>query len=162
MVGGSYLVARRIRIYLESWARTPLSDQEAAVGRHKGSGAPLGGRGEFDPMDLVATGPGGLPVIPASAHVRLATATSNEGARILRRSYNFADGLDPMTGELDAGLYFLCFQRDPAHGFVPIQRRLAADDALTGGYLLHTSSAVFACPPGVTAGGHWGEALGLG
>jgi deferrochelatase/peroxidase EfeB len=161
MEGGTYLVARRIRIYLESWARTPLGNQEAAVGRDKVSGAPLGGRGQFDRMDLAATGAGGLPVIPATAHVRLATAASCGGAQILRRSFNFADGLDPMTGELDAGLYFICFQGDPERGFIPIQRNLSANDALTGGYLEHTSSAVFACPPGVRAGGHWGEALGL-
>jgi deferrochelatase/peroxidase EfeB len=161
MAGGTYLVARRIRIYLEAWARTSLENQEAAVGRQKMSGAPMGGRHQFDRLDLAATGPGGLPVIPATAHVRLASAASNDGAQILRRSYNFADGVDPLTGELDAGLFFICFQRDPAKGFVPIQKKLAASDALTGGYLLHTSSAVFACPPGVTGDGHWGKALGL-
>ncbi|MGO9455826.1 MAG: iron uptake transporter deferrochelatase/peroxidase subunit [Acidimicrobiales bacterium] len=161
MAGGTYLVARRIRVYLEAWARTPLESQEAAVGRRKASGAPLGGHDQFDRMDLEATGPGGLPVIPASAHVRLASAAHTGGAQILRRSFNFADGVDPSTGELDAGLYFLCFQRDPTRGFVPIQQNLASD-ALTGGYLLHTSSAVFACPPGLTEGSHWGEVLGLG
>ncbi len=160
MAAGTYLVARRIRIYLEAWARTSLEDQEAAVGRQKVSGAPLGGRNQFDQLDLEANGPGGLPIIPATAHVRLAAAAQNHGAQILRRSFNFADGVDPLTGELDAGLYFICFQRDPARGFVPIQQNLASD-ALTGSYLLHTSSAVFACPPGLTEGTHWGEVLGL-
>ena len=32
--------------------------------------------------------------------------------------------VDPATGELDAGLFFICFQRDPERQFVAIQRRL--------------------------------------
>jgi deferrochelatase/peroxidase EfeB len=160
MEGGTYLVARRIRIFLEAWAGTSLGDQEATVGRQKVSGAPLGGVHQYDRLDLDALGPGGVPTIPTSAHVRQASATLNGGAQILRRSFNFADGLDPLTGELDAGLYFICFQRDPRQ-FVAIQRRLSAADALTGGYLLHTSSAVFACPPGLAPGEHWGQPLGL-
>jgi deferrochelatase/peroxidase EfeB len=160
--GGTFLVARRVRIGLEAWARTALEDQEAAVGRHKLSGAPLGGRRQEQAPDFAATGPDGRPRIPASAHIRLASPGHNGGAQILRRSYNFADGVDPRTGELDAGLFFICFQRDPARQFARIQGHLAAADALTTGYLRHTASAVFACPPGVAPGRHWGSALGLG
>lgn len=161
MEGGTYLVARRIRVYLEAWARTSLDDQEGAVGRQKVSGAPLGGRHQYDAPDLDAQGSDGQPVVPEGAHIREAAAVNNGGAQLLRRSYNFADGLDPVTGELDAGLFFICFQRDPRRQFVRIQRRLSASDTLTGSYLLHTASAVFACPPGVDEGGHWGQSLGL-
>ena len=159
--GGTFLVARRIRTALEGWARTSLSDQEAAIGRHKGSGAPLGATGQYETPDFGAVAADGQPVIPEHAHIRQASADGNAGARILRRSYNFADGIDPETGELDAGLYFVCFQKDPGRQFVRIQQRLAASDALTAGYLRHTASGVFACPPGVTEGGHWGSGLGL-
>ena len=38
--GGSYLVARRIRIALEHWDRSEVDLQEQAIGRDKYSGAP--------------------------------------------------------------------------------------------------------------------------
>jgi deferrochelatase/peroxidase EfeB len=77
---------------------------------------------------------------------------------MLRRGYTFADGVDPDSGELNAGLLFLCFQRDPRQAFIPIQTRLAEADALSE-YVVHTGSGIFACPPGVTAGGTWGHHL---
>jgi hypothetical protein len=83
MRGGSYLVARRIRIALEHWDRTKVDFQEQTVGRHKASGAPLGMKSEFEPLDLDATETDGKLMIPESAHVRLAAAASN-GGRICR------------------------------------------------------------------------------
>lgn len=158
MRGGSYLVARRIRMRIESWDRTSLGEQEAVFGRHKVTGAPMGGAAEHDAVDLAATDAEGAPLIPASAHIRLAAPSTNDGARILRRGYSFTDGIDPVTGELDAGLFFICFQRDPAAGFVAIQRRLAASDALNE-YIRHTGSALFACPPGTSPDGWWARGL---
>jgi deferrochelatase/peroxidase EfeB len=158
MVGGTYLVARRIRARLELWAATPLGGQEAAVGRFKRSGAPLGGRHEHDPVDLSATGAHGLPLIPDGAHIRVASPLANAGQRLLRRGYGFADGVDPVSGELDAGLFFICFQKDPALQFTAIQRRLATNDALHG-YLVHTSSGVYACPRGLSPGEGWGQVV---
>jgi deferrochelatase/peroxidase EfeB len=64
----------------------------------------------------------------------------------------------PGQAHVDAGLFFICFQRDPRRQFVPIQARLAANDAL-GEYIRHTSSALFACPPGTRPGGSWGDTL---
>ncbi len=153
--GGSYLVARRIRMLIEVWDRATLSDQELTIGRAKVSGAPLTGVGEFDPPDLAARGPDG-PVIPRDAHIRLAAPASVGGTRILRRGYSFTDGFDEVTGELDAGLFFIGFQRDPEQ-FAAIQRNLGGD-ALNE-YIKHTSSAVFAIPPGAAAGTYIGQGL---
>jgi deferrochelatase/peroxidase EfeB len=157
MRGGSYLVTRRIRMLLEIWDRSPLEDQEATIGRDKYEGAPLGGSKESDPLDLDAEH-GGKPTIPVDAHVRLASASANGGERSLRRRYSFTDGVDESLGELEAGLFFIAFQRDPRRQFVPIQRRLGSNDALNE-YIKHVGSAVFAVPPGARKGGYVGETL---
>jgi deferrochelatase/peroxidase EfeB len=94
--------------------------------------------------------------MPRNAHVRLAHPAGNGGARILRRGYSFTDGTDGL-GRLDAGLFFVAYQRDPRTGFIPLQRNLATD-ALNE-YLEHVGSGIWACPPGVRQGGHWGEGL---
>jgi deferrochelatase/peroxidase EfeB len=157
MRGGSYMVTRRIRMLLEVWDRASLGDQERTIGRHKYSGAPLGGSDEFEPLPLDAQ-KDGHPVIPVDSHVRLASARENDGARILRRGYSFTDGVDESLGELEAGLFFICFQRDPAKQFVPIQQRLGQIDALNE-YVKHVGSALFAVPPGAKPGGYVGEGL---
>jgi deferrochelatase/peroxidase EfeB len=156
MRGGTYLVARRIRMLIEIWDRSPLLEQEQTIGRHRASGAPLGKEDEYDKVDLKAKGPDGLPLIPMDSHIRLARKDQRE--RILRRGYSFTDGMDSKTGQLDAGLFFISFQRDPHKQFVPLQRRLGQNDRLTE-YIQHTGSAVFACPPGVRRGGYAGEPL---
>ena len=156
MHGGTYVVARRIRMLIEVWDRTALLEQEQTMGRHRASGAPLGKEDEYDAVDLKAKGPGGIPLTPMDSHVRLARADARE--KILRRGYSFTDGMDSKTGQLDAGLFFICFQRDPGKQFVPLQRRLGQNDRLNE-YIQHTSSAVFACPPGIRRGGYVGEQL---
>jgi deferrochelatase/peroxidase EfeB len=157
MEGGSYLVARRIKILLDVWDATSLEGQERAIGREKLSGAPLGEHEEYDPVDLDAR-QGGQPTIPVDAHIRLAGPERNDGQRILRRGYSYSEPPEPGSGQIDAGLFFICFQRDPRRQFVPIQRRLAASDALNR-HTLHTASAVFACPPGARPGEYIGEGL---
>jgi deferrochelatase/peroxidase EfeB len=159
MHGGSYLVARRIRMHIESWDRDALADQQHVFGRAKYSGAPLSGVHEMDPPDFKALGPNGGPAIPADAHVRLAAHENNNGLRILRRGYSFTDGMLPSSGELDAGLFFLAYQKDPRAQFVPLQRKLGSNDALNE-YIQHVGSGLFACPPGVmNAGDYWGSSL---
>ncbi len=158
MRGGTYLVARRIRMLIESWDHSPLSEQENAIGRRKITGAPFGGRQEHDVPDLAAKGADGQPVIPAKAHIRLASPKTNDGLAILRRGYAYTDGIDPRTGLLDAGLFFVAFQRDPHAQFAAIQRRLGTMDGLSE-YVQHTGSGLFAVPPGVGAGGYVGAEL---
>ncbi|MET8164584.1 iron uptake transporter deferrochelatase/peroxidase subunit [Streptomyces sp. NPDC005329] len=144
MVGGSYLVARRIRMHIETWDRTSLQEQEDIFGRDKGEGAPVGKAKERDEPFLKAMKP--------DAHVRLAHPDSNHGATILRRGYSFTDGTDGL-GRLEAGLFFLAYQRDVREGFVRVQRNLASD-ALNE-YIQHVGSAVFAVPPGVRDTDDW-------
>ncbi|MFJ4325036.1 iron uptake transporter deferrochelatase/peroxidase subunit [Streptomyces tricolor] len=150
MTGGSYLVARRIRMNIETWDRTSLQEQEDVFGRDKREGAPVGKAKEHDEPFLKAMKP--------DAHVRLAHPDANNGATILRRGYSFTDGTDGL-GRLDAGLFFLAYQRDVRTGFIPLQRNLAAHDALNE-YIQHVGSAVFAVPPGVRdAHDWWGRTL---
>lgn len=157
MRGGTYLVARRIRMLIESWDRATLADQEQTIGRQKLSGAPLTGANEHDPLDFTAKGIDGLPTLPLKAHVRLAAPETNKGVAILRRGYSYTDGIDPDSGQLDAGLFFIAYQRDPEQ-FATLQRRLGSVDALNE-YIRHTGSAVFAVPPGVRPGGFLGDGL---
>jgi deferrochelatase/peroxidase EfeB len=157
MAGGSYMVVRRIAIALADWDSTPLTQQEATFGRHKLSGSPLGATGEFAPLDLRASN-GGEPVIPADAHVRLASPEYNGGERILRRGYAYAAGVQEPSGSLQAGQLFVCFGRDQRRQFIPIQRRLAAGDALSA-HIEHIGSAIFACPPGAEPGSFVGAGV---
>jgi deferrochelatase/peroxidase EfeB len=157
MAGGSYLVARTIRMTIETWDRTSLREQETIFGRNKGEGAPLSGGTEFTAPDFELTGRGDAPLIDRSSHVRLAHPSFHGGAQLLRRGYNFVDGNDEL-GRLNAGLFFLAYQRDPRTQFVPIQLALARDD-LMNEYTRHTGSAVFAVPPGCREGGYLGAAL---
>ncbi len=156
--GGTYVVTRRIRMLIETWDRSTLLDQEQTIGRLKVSGAPIGDVHEKDTVNLQATAPSGQPEIAVDAHIRLAAPTTNGGEKILRRGYSFVDGVDATTGELDAGLFFIAFQRNPHRQFVSIQRRLAAQDKLNE-YIRHTSSALFAVPPGASPSRPLGHGL---
>ena len=154
MVGGSYLAARKIHMYLEVWDRVRLSEQEEVIGRDKRYGAPLSvadpsAEHEFDALDLSARKDGEL-AIPKDAHVAVVAPENNGGHRMLRRGYNYTDGNDSL-GRLDAGLFFIAFARDPRAGFFPILRKMTEKDALTE-YLQHVGSALFAVPPGVAEG----------
>jgi deferrochelatase/peroxidase EfeB len=156
MTGGTYLVARKIRMVIESWDRTRLEEQQRVIGRDKGEGAPLSGGTEFTELDFDKPDDDGSPRIAEDAHVRLSHPTMNGGARLLRRGYNFVDGNDAL-GRLDAGLFFLSFQRDPEQ-FITVQRSLAGHDALNE-YIKHVGSAIFAIPPGADEGSSIGDPL---
>ncbi len=157
MTGGSYLVARRIRMHIEVWDRTHLQEQQDVIGRGKLAGEPLGQKAEFDAINFSAKRTDGEPAIPLASHVRLAHADNLDGIKLLRRGYNFTDGSDGQ-GHLNAGLFFIAFMRDAHAQFVPMQRALAARDLLNE-YIEHTGSAVFACPPGLSESQDWGAQL---
>jgi deferrochelatase/peroxidase EfeB len=155
---GSYLVARRIEMRIETWDRTSLGEQEAIVGRTKRDGAPLSGGTEFTEPDFGITGRDDQPLIAERSHVRLAHPSENQGARILRRGYNFTDGTTSL-GRLEAGLFFIAFVRDPVSQYVPMQTKLSRDDVMME-YLQHTGSGLWAVPPGAREPGDYaGSAL---
>ncbi|HTZ37007.1 MAG TPA: Dyp-type peroxidase [Stellaceae bacterium] len=167
MRGGSYMVARRIRIALEHWDRTKVAFQEQTFGRHKVSGAPIGKTVEKDPLDLDATDKDGNYVIAENAHVRLAAAATNEGAQILRRPYSYNDGINFTAErwppwrqglEYDAGLFFICYQRDPRTGFIKIFENMAKLDMLNQ-FVTHVGGGLFACPAGAAEGEFIGQRL---
>jgi deferrochelatase/peroxidase EfeB len=156
LAGGSYLVARRINMTIEVWDRLSLTEQEASVGRTKGTGAPLSGGSEHTAPDFAMPGSDG-PIIPVDSHVHVVHPDQNAGARMLRRGYNFVDGTNALGG-LDAGLFFLAYVRDPRTDFIPVQTRMARQDAMME-YLKVTGSALFAVPPGTGPGEHIGQSL---
>ncbi|MBP3978151.1 iron uptake transporter deferrochelatase/peroxidase subunit [Microbacterium sp. BLY] len=149
MAGGSYLVARKIAMLIETWDRVRLSEQDTIIGRDKGEGAPLSGGDEFTAPDF------GGSAIDANSHVRLAHPEQNDGIRILRRGYNYVDGNNAL-GRLDAGLFFLSYQRDPAQ-FIAVQRRLSTDRM--NEYIRHVGSGIWAIPRGARPGSYVGADL---
>jgi deferrochelatase/peroxidase EfeB len=167
MRGGSYVVARRIRISLEHWDRTEVDFQEQVIGRHKGSGAPIGKSAERDLLDLNRLDKDGNPLIADNAHVRLGAAAVNDGAQILRQAYSYNDGVS-FTAErwppwrqgmlYDAGLFFVAYQRDPRAGFIKIYENMAKLDALSQ-FTTHTGGGLFACPAGAREGEFIGQRL---
>ncbi len=159
LVGGSYLVTRKIDMRIEIWDREPLEGQETIIGRTKGSGGPLSGGDEFAEIDFKKKGEDGKPLIDMKSHVRLAHPDFNKGAKLLRRGYNFVDGSNGL-GQLSAGLFFIAYQRDPEKQFVQVQRSLAgSQNDVLNEYIVHVGSGLFACPPGVSKDGYWGEKL---
>ncbi len=167
MQGGSYMVARRIRLALQHWDQMKVAFQEQVYGRHKISGAPLGKKDEFASLELDATDADGNPVIPANAHVRLGAPEVNGGVEILRRSFSYSDGVSftaerwppwRQAMEYNAGILFICYQKDPRAGFIRIFNGMSRLDALNQ-FTTHEGSGIFACPPGAGKGGYIGQAL---
>ncbi|HEY1944181.1 MAG TPA: iron uptake transporter deferrochelatase/peroxidase subunit [Roseiarcus sp.] len=167
MRGGTYMVVRRARIALEHWDRMKVSFQEQTFGREKLSGAPLGAKAEFDPVDLDAKNADGDPLIPENSHVRITRQMSLEGTKILRRSYSYNDGANITAErwppwkqgmEFDAGLIFICHQRDLAKGFVKINDKLARFDMLNQ-FVTNVGGGHFALPRGAVKGEYVGQRL---
>ena len=99
--------------------------------------------------------------------MRLANAATNGGAEILRRGYSYNDGVNFTAErwppwrqgmEYDAGLLFVCYQRDPRTGFIKIFENMAKFDMLNQ-FVTHTGGGLFACPGGVREGEFIGQRL---
>ena len=156
MTGGTYYVARRIRMLAEVWDRLRLIEQEQTMGRDKRYGAPLSianptkSSEEFTAVDYAAKDDKGESLVPADAHIAVVSPEQNQGRRMLRRGYNYTDGSDSL-GLLQTGLFFIAFVRDPRTNFYPILDRMTKSDALQE-YLKHEASALFAIPPGIKKG----------
>ena len=167
MTGGTYMVARPIRMALEHWDTIALGFQEQTIGRHKLSGAPIGGATESAPLNLAANDKDGNPLIAENAHVRLAAPETNDGGQILRRGYSYDNGVSFVAErwppwrqgmEMDAGLMFVCYQRDPRTGFIKLFDRMSKFDMLNQ-FVTHVGGGMFAVPPGAEKGGWIGQGL---
>ena len=145
-IDGSYQVVRIIRNLVEQWDRTPLSEQQTIIGRHKMSGAPLTGTNEHD-IPVFASDPKGK-VTPLDAHIRLANPRTPEtqGSLILRRPYNYSRGANK-AGQLDMGLLFNCFQADLEAGFITVQKRLNGESLEE--YIKPTGGGYYFVLPGI-------------
>ncbi|GIH23953.1 peroxidase [Acrocarpospora phusangensis] len=153
---GTTLVLRRIHTDMETWDAADTVAKEFTIGRRLSDGAPLTGSREHDEPDFERLTPAGFPVISEYAHIRRARV-EDPNLRILRRVYNYDDGL-AQDGVPDTGLLFASYQADVARQFVPLQRRLAEADLLNE-WTTPIGSAVFHIPPGCGPGGWIGEAL---
>lgn len=95
MENGSYMVVRRIQMFLDTWDRTNLEEQE---------NGPLGA---IRKVELLCKKKriwwGGLESSSWRFHVRLG---KRSGQTFLRRSYSYSDGIDEKTGQFDTGLLF--------------------------------------------------------
>jgi deferrochelatase/peroxidase EfeB len=154
--GGSYHVVRVIRMLVEFWDRTRLSEQEALIGRRKDSGAPLDGEVETDLPDFSADPDG--ETTPLDAHIRLANPRTpeTEDDLIFRTGLSFSRGFDA-AGQLDQGLAFVSFQRRMSQ-FLNTQERLAGEPLEE--YIRPEGGGFYFALPGVTsADGYLGEDL---
>lgn len=147
MQDGSYLGYRKIQMLLEIWDRSSLMDQEDTFGRKKHSGAAYGKKGEFEKVDSKK--------LPTDSHVRLAKETNQQ---MQRRAYSYTAGVDNRTGNLDAGLLFICFTQNPDKQFLPMLKIMGKMDKLNE-YTIPIGSALFACQGGLEPGEYFGEKI---
>jgi deferrochelatase/peroxidase EfeB len=160
--GGTYMVVRRIQMRIETWDQVSYKEQEGIMGRQKPSGAPMDGKNEFDQPEFSRDPEGKVTAL--DSHVRLSNPRNGEASereRILRRGFNFMNGLDTV-GRVDAGLLFICFNRSIQKQFEPIQRRLTdrkMPDQLLA-YTQTTGGGYYVIPPGAkSASSYIGEGL---
>jgi deferrochelatase/peroxidase EfeB len=134
---------------IEFWDRIGITEQENLIGRRRDSGAPMDGNSEFDAPNF-ADDPVGAAT-PLTSHIRLANPRSgaSESSRILRRPYNFDNGMDPV-GNLDMGLLFVCYQASISKQFETVQKRLAGEPLVD--YIQPVGGGYFLALPGLRDG----------
>ena len=165
--GGTYMVIRPIRISLDHWDNMNIAFQEETVGRHKASGAPIGKKRENEDLGLQRVDKEGNPVVAEFSHAAMSAPEMNGGAEILRRAFNYDNGIAKFAERwppwrqlttFDAGLLFQCYQSDPRTGFIRIFAKMAQFDMLNQ-FTTHVGGGVFACPRGVKPGEYIGQDL---
>ena len=146
--GGTFQVVRVIRMHVEFWDRVGLREQETMIGRDRATGAPLGGRTEFQDPKLEADPKGER--IAMDAHIRLAHDAGD--GRILRRGFNYHRGFDA-AGTLDQGLIFVAFNQDIERQFATLQKKLAGEPMVD--YITPVGGGYFYAPKGASRPGDW-------
>ena len=139
LAGGTFLVVRRMRLRLAEFEALPVAEQERIIGRRKTDGAPLTGGTERTALDLTTRGRDGSFVLDPHAHARLTHPSLNMGARLVRRSYNYADA------DGTRGMWFQAYVRDPVWQFIPMQHRIADSDLLSR-FATATGGGLWAIP----------------
>ncbi len=142
LAGGTVCVVRRLRLDTARFRTEAPARQEEIIGRRRGDGSPLSGGGPLDEVDVLAKAPTGELLTPPRSHARAAHPSFTDSHLMLRRGYAYDNGAD------DAGLLFVCFQRD-LRTFVQTQHRLDETDDLMG-YAAPTASGTFLVLPGFT------------
>src|SRR5690606_12299731 len=150
LAGGTICVVRRLRLEIDGFHALSVSERQRVIGRRL-DGAPLSGGAPFSEVNLAAKSAEGSYLIPAHAHVRAAHPSFTGSSLMLRRGYAFDNG------GADAGLLFICFQRD-LRTFIATQERLDRLDDLMA-YVTPTASGTFLILPGFTAREPQGGAL---
>ncbi|WP_394614764.1 Dyp-type peroxidase [Lentzea sp. JNUCC 0626] len=128
--GSTIAVVRRMKLDVGAFGALSTNAQERVFGRRKHDASPLSGGVE---VDLSAKTADGEYLIPVDAHVRRAHPLTAGAGLMLRRSYNYAEGL-----------LFISYQRE-LKSFVNTMYRMTEGDALLR-YATTTSSAAFRIP----------------
>jgi deferrochelatase/peroxidase EfeB len=156
MRGGTYIAVRRIRFAIEHWDHMPQAYQEKAVGETKHPGMPVA-KPDGPAIDV--------PEDDAPSHLRIVSPGSQT---MLRRSFSYNDGVNFTAErwppwrqglEYDAGMFFICYQRDPRTGFIALYEKMSKYDAMLNQFWTHAGGGLFAYPRGAKPGEYIGQQL---
>ena len=159
MAGGSYLVARKIRMTIETWDHASLNEQQRVDRPRQGRGGPaLGRHGVLGPRLRRAVVDRVGPADRRRLARRARAPRSQRRRQLLRRGYNFVDGNDDL-GRLNAGLFFIVLPARPATRSSSRSRdALAANDAMNE-YVKHVGVGHLRGAARASRGGYVGETL---